>query len=130
VVAVAADFASLLHAANTIAATAHTPIRLKWFCKTLPFGQVRDRASEGTKCRRYRVKNPQPRTPVCFAGGVGEFAALVRTATATFAGVNPFATACSIDRVAEASVDMTLWDGNTLVAYATQTSFFTFLTET
>jgi acyl-CoA thioesterase len=28
-----------------------------------------------------------------------------------------------------ASVDMTLWDGGTLVAYATQTSFFTFLTE-
>lgn len=27
-----------------------------------------------------------------------------------------------------ASVDMTLWDGDTLVAYATQTSFFTFLT--
>jgi acyl-CoA thioesterase len=26
-----------------------------------------------------------------------------------------------------ASVDMTLWDGDTLVAYATQTSFFTFL---
>ncbi len=28
-----------------------------------------------------------------------------------------------------ASVDMTLWDGDTLVAYATQTSFFTFLNE-
>ena len=27
-----------------------------------------------------------------------------------------------------ASVDMALWDGDTLVAYATQTSFFTFLT--